>query len=240
MYLMTIIFFLAQNTLTPAELYNRGNEHYENSDYAKAIEMYEQAASRIDNARLFYNLGNSYFKSGRIGKAILNYRKAQILAPRDSEIKHNLSFVRNYRVDKVKVMSNPIAGLFSDLFHFFSMFETQVLATFLFFITAVFASFYIIYRKSIFGHLLIISAFICTLFFINWLVWAQELNAHSAVIIVPETTALSGPGEDYKEILVIHDGTEVNIRERRGAYLLIQLPGGLGGWVPQDALERIF
>src|SRR5213078_1952635 len=50
------------------------------------------------------------------------------------------------------------------------------------------------------------------------------------VVVVPEVNALSGPGEEFKQILLLHDGTEVRIRELRGDYLLVQVPGGGGGW----------
>jgi tetratricopeptide (TPR) repeat protein len=238
--MIIFLFVFTQSTLTPTKLYNQANEYYAGGDYAEAIEMYEQAASQVSNAKLFYNLGNSYFKSGKIGKAILNFRKARLLAPRDSDIKHNLAFARNYRVDKIKAASSPITRLFSNLFHFFSMYEAQILTTILFIITAIFISLYIIFRKNIYGYVVLACAVLCILFFINWYVWIQELNARHAVVLATETTALSGPGEDYKEILVIHDGIEVSLRERRGIYALIQLPGGMGGWVPQNTLEEIY
>jgi uncharacterized protein YgiM (DUF1202 family) len=51
---------------------------------------------------------------------------------------------------------------------------------------------------------------------------------------------MSGPGEEYKHILTLHDGAEVRIREERQNYVLIQLPGGLGGWIEKESLEEIF
>jgi uncharacterized protein YgiM (DUF1202 family) len=59
------------------------------------------------------------------------------------------------------------------------------------------------------------------------------------VVIAPEVSAMSGPAEDYKKIIVLHDGVEVKVRERRGDYFLIQLPRGIGGWLPVDAVEEI-
>jgi len=52
--------------------------------------------------------------------------------------------------------------------------------------------------------------------------------------------AYSCPGEDYKEILEIHDGAELKIREERNGYYLIQLPGGIGGWVKTEGVEKVF
>jgi len=60
------------------------------------------------------------------------------------------------------------------------------------------------------------------------------------VVVVPEVSAQSGPGQEYKEIILVHDGTEGLIKEQRGDYILIQLPGGVGGWVKKDAVEPVF
>jgi len=71
-------------------------------------------------------------------------------------------------------------------------------------------------------------------------VWAGEVSAQPAVVVAPEVNVLSGPGEEFKQILLLHDGTEVRIRERRGGYLLVQMPGGSGGWIRSEAVERIY
>jgi hypothetical protein len=44
---------------------------------------------------LLFNYANAEFKAGSLGKAIAAYRRAELLAPRDSEIRANLAFVRN-------------------------------------------------------------------------------------------------------------------------------------------------
>ena len=41
---------------------------------------------------LLFNYGNAEFKSGNLGKAIAAFRRAELLAPRDSEIRANLRF----------------------------------------------------------------------------------------------------------------------------------------------------
>ncbi len=231
------LFALSQTT---TDLYNQGNNYYEEGNYAQAIEAYESAAQQRAHAYLYYNLGNSYFKTGKIGKAILNYRKAYFLAPRDVDIAHNLSFARNYRIDKITEVRNPIISLWSNVLHSLSMREAQVLTTIFFMIASILLSYYIIFRARFFIYLTVISALLCAIFFLNWQVWNHELNQRNAVITSPEVSALSGPGEDYKEIIVVHDGSEVRIRELRGNYALIQLPGGIGGWIPADALENIY
>lgn len=57
---------------------------------------------------------------------------------------------------------------------------------------------------------------------------------------MPEVKSTSGPGDEYKEILEIHDGTEAKIIEERSGYYLIQLPGGIGGRVKSESIEKVF
>ena len=71
-------------------------------------------------------------------------------------------------------------------------------------------------------------------------VWTNEIAERPAVVVVPEVNALSGPSEEFKQILLLHDGTELRIRETRGDYLLVQIPGSGGGWLRKDAVERVY
>ena len=235
-----LIMILTQFELGPVESYNLGNAYFEEGKYSEAIAAYEQASRGLSNATVFYNLGNAYFKKGMHGKAIVNYRRARFISPRDRDIAHNLDFARNYRVDKMSSASSPVIRLLAGVFQFLSLYEAQILTTILFVIGSVLVSLYVVYRRSIIGYGVLAVGFVCILCFVSWQVWAAEMSSRPAVIISREVRALSGPGEDYKEIVAIHDGAEVKVRDKRGDYLLIQLPGGIGGWVSVDAVEEIF
>jgi hypothetical protein len=237
---VAIIFTVLYSVLSPTELYNEGNQLFEAGDYAAAVKSYERAAETTSNAQLFYNLGNSYFKTGKIGKAILNYRRASFLAPRDADIAFNLAFARHYRVDKTKTTTNPFEKGFTRIMHLCSMHDAQVVTSVFFVITCVALSLFIIYRRKAFSYVIYLFAVVCIFFFICWQSWHAELTSHVGVVIVPEVRALSGPADDYKDILVLHDGTEITVRDRRNDYALIQLPGGLGGWVEQNAIAEIY
>lgn len=231
---------LAQFDLNSNELYRKGNAYYQQGKYGEAIVAYEQVSEEITNSRVFYNLGNSYFKRGMLGKAILNFRKAHFLSPRDDDIAYNLDFARNYRVDRIADMRSPILALLSKIFRFVSLFETQLLATSLFLFSILLLSLLLIYRRKIFLYAFIGVIVLCLFFSISWQSWRAEITGSYAVVVAPEVSATSGPGGNYKEIIVVHDGAEVSVRETRGGYALIQLPGGIGGWVPTNTLEYIF
>ena len=238
-FLATFLLF-AQFELNPTDLYKKGNAYYEQGKYAEAIAAYELVSTKLSNAQVFFNLGNSYFKQGMLGNAVLNFRRAHFLSPRDGDIKYNLEFVRNYRVDKISAARNPVVELLSGIFHYTSLYESQILTAAFFMITIFSLSLLIVYRRNILFYFAVISGIICLFIFIGWQVWGAELAANNAVIIAPEVSAVSGPGVDYKEIIILHDGAEIKVRETRGDYCLIQLPGGVGGWVPRDAFEYVY
>ncbi|MEO0185069.1 MAG: tetratricopeptide repeat protein [candidate division WOR-3 bacterium] len=222
------------------QLYNTGNKYYAEGNFQSAIECYEKALLNTKNKDIYYNLGNAYFKMGKIGKAIVQYRRAYTLYPRDGDILYNLNFLRNFRPDKIMSMPNPFFQFLDRSFHYLSPDESHILSSIAFLAISIFLSLYLILRNKIF----VWSSIFCSLFFLYFLVssslWQAEKNSNSAVVVERELKAYSGPGEEYKEILVIHDGTEARIQEERNGYYLIQLPGGIGGWVRMDGVERIF
>jgi len=234
-----LLIWLLAIQLSTCDLYNQANQAYEKEDYAKSIELYEQAASNTKNGLLYYNLGNAYFKSGQIGKALLNYNRARFIAPRDQDINANIQFIRNYRIDKNLIIESPIIKIISILFHFVSWQEAMFLSAIIFFLTIILIALAIIFYQRIFGYIAIGAGVIFIYLFITWQIWQWEKSSARAVIVATEVTLRSGPGLDYKDILIGHDGLEVKILESRGEYFLVQFPGG-GGWVEAKSIEKIF
>ncbi len=234
---LTLLVVLA---LAPIDAYNRGNQLYAQKDYAGAALAYEQALKAGPSADAHYNLGNALFKSGKIGAAILHYRRAHFLDPRDADIRANLAFARSYRVDKVLTVASPPARALDDAFHWLSRREATLLAGVLFTLAALSLAAWITWRWTACLVAVPLLSSLALFGFITQQVWTSEVKARPAVVVAPEVNVLSGPSEESKQILLLHDGTEVGIREVRGAYLLVQVPGGSGGWIPEHSIARIF
>jgi hypothetical protein len=238
-----MIYLLLGNLVfgqTSSELYNLGNKYYAEKDFQNAIASYEKAVELAPNARIYYNLGNAYFKANKMGRAIISYRRARFLSPRDPDIYFNLKFCRSFRIDKNLTSENPAQDMVGRVFRFFSLPEASFLAAFFFILSAAFMSIFIVFRRRFWLWIFIPAIIVFMFIFISGRSWVAEKDPRHSVITLPEVSARSGPAEDYKEILVIHDGTEVNIRSERGDYFLIQLPGGMGGWVKSADFEIVF
>ena len=109
LYIIVLLTTLIGNAQNEA-LFNRATDAYNNGDFQKAIEYYNEI---LDNgqhsAALYFNLGNAYYKLNQIAPSIYNYEKALILSPNDPEIKNNLSYARNMTLDAIEVI--PETGL---------------------------------------------------------------------------------------------------------------------------------
>ncbi len=226
--------------LGPAQAYNQGNRLYARKEFAGAAQAYEDALRGGHDARADYNLGNALFKAGRIGEAIVAYRRAHALAPRDPDVAANLAFARAYRLDKVANAEGPIGRSLEATFHRLSPRESAQAAAALCALASLALAAWIVWRVRVAALASAVLGVAAAFSFATQLVWGAEVRGRPAVVVTPEVNALSGPGEEFKQILLVHDGTEVSIREARGEYLLVQLPGGTGGWVPRTAVERVY
>ncbi len=79
-----------------AQQFEQANLLYKENKYAQAIAAYETILQQgFESGNLCYNLGNSYFKQGALGKAILNYERAKLFIPQDSDVQSNSEYARS-------------------------------------------------------------------------------------------------------------------------------------------------
>ena len=224
----------------PADLFGRGNAAYEAGNFQQALEFYDSAAEQVTSASLLYNRGNAHFKLGAIGRAIADYNRAFVLKPHDNDIRHNLAFARQYRPDKSLIIENPLARMLTDFLRLPDAATARVLAGLFFLLAFVSLALLFIRGERLFGWIALGLGVGFAYCFISAASWGAVAGAEHAVVVQPELTLRSGPGAEYKEIAVVHDGLEVSVREERPGYVLIQIPGGDGGWVEAMSVERIF
>lgn len=76
---------------------------YNNGDFNKAIEIYENVArERGVSASLLLNLGNASVKAGDYGKAMLCYERAYRIDPGNKEVKNNIAYLQSKIEDNNK------------------------------------------------------------------------------------------------------------------------------------------
>jgi hypothetical protein len=220
--------------------FGRGNAAYEAGSYPQAAALYDSAVREKPTAAAYFNRGNALFKQGQVGRAIADYNRAWVLSPADRDIRHNLAFARQYRPDKQLLLDNPLQKLLTAALRLADSASTRVLAGVMF-LVALGLSGLALWRSSrILGWLTLPAGFVFLYFLGATVSWSSVTSGTRAVVVVPELVLRSGPGAEYKDIVVVHDGLEVVIREARPGYVLVQMPGGEGGWAETAAIERIF
>jgi tetratricopeptide (TPR) repeat protein len=225
--------------LAPAGAYNQGNRLYAQKDYSGAAAAYEEALKAGPSAAAHFNLGNALFKSGKIGPAILHYRRARYLSPRDRDVAANLEFARAYRIDKVTASASPFAHGLDTALHRLSRREATVGAAVLFALTGALLAAWIVRRWTF----LVVAASLCAVAavyaFASQQAWATEVRSRPAVVVVSEVNALSGPSGDPSRSCSSTTAWKSRSARREAEYLLVQLPGG-GGWIPRNAVQRVY
>lgn len=237
--LVFILILLAQPGWV-SDCFLRANAAYEAGSYDEAIRLYDSTLLGVQSPTVYYNRGNANFRANRIGLAVADYLRAWRMAPRDPDINYNLNFARQFRVDKNPAPEGVWSRLFRTIFTLFNPPITRILTAFSFFLSALFLAGYFLWHRS---ALLIIGLVLTVLFLFGLgsvLYWRGATDRNLAVVVVPEAVLRAGPGGEYREIAAVHDGLEVRIVEHRPEWVLVQIPGGLGGWIERSALERVF
>lgn len=244
LHLVTVVW--AQSPVTPTEAMLLANQNYEAGKYAEAAAIYEAIVdSGLHNSTVYYNLGNAYFKQGDLGRAILNYRRAHMLNPRDSDIAANLSIARAQTTDKLEA---PTEGTWANLVQvmeeWLTLREATLMALGLWLLICLLLVIAIV--KPMLRRWLLIASGVIALFLVIGLfsitnrTFAVE-NTPPAVIVAPQVDVTSGPGGagQYLVEFNLHAGAEVRVLESRSGWERITLPGDLQGWVPDEAVELV-
>ena len=223
-----------------------GDSAYIKEDYAAAIQIYEALLKDGEAADVYYNLGNSYYKVGEIAKSILNYERALLLQPGNSDIRANLEVARAKTIDKVE----PTPEIFfvswtKSLINSMSVdaWAKWGIVSFILFIVALY---FFIFSKQILGKKIgFISGIILLIIVICSNLFASEqkdrlLNRNEAIIMSPSVTVRSTPSESGTSLFILHEGHKVNIKDNSmKEWKEIRLEDGKVGWVPTTAIEVI-
>lgn len=223
-----------------------GDSAYIKEDYAAAIQIYEALLKNGEAAEVYYNLGNSYYKIGEIAKAVLNYERALLLNPGNSDIRANLEIARAKTIDKVE----PVPEVFfvSWIKALINSMSVDAWATWgiISFILLIIALYFFIFSKQIMGKKIgFISGIIFLIITICSNLFASQqkdelVNRNEAIVMNPSVTVRSTPSEGGTSLFILHEGRKVNVKDNSmKEWKEISLEDGKVGWIPASAIEVI-
>lgn len=220
---------------------------YIKADYLTAIRMYEEILKdKGFSAGLYMNMGNAYYKIDEIAKAILNYERAYLLDPSDSNIKFNLELARTKTVDRVV----PINQLFlivwvNKLISVLNTNQWSVMIIIFFIVSLLSLAVYFFTKRRTIKK---ISFYFLSVFFVfsilSYIFASTQMNSlkhrDTAIIMSPSVTVKSTPSDSGTELFIIHEGRKVKILDNSmKEWVEIELEDGNTGWIQVKDMEII-
>lgn len=223
-----------------------GDSAYIKNDFASAIQIYESLLQQGEAPEIYYNLGNCYYKTDDIARAILNYERALLLSPGNTDIRANLEIARSKTIDKV----TPVPEIF-----FITWIKSLVnsqssdawartgIVSFLLLLVSLAIFFFtqhIKWKKIGFSAAIL---FLIVTVLSNLFASQQKsylTNRNDAIILSPSVTVRSTPSESGTSLFVLHEGRKVEIKDSSmREWKEIRLEDGKVGWVPSSSIEVI-
>lgn len=234
------MLFANPETLTEA------NKLYHNGKYEEAVVAYESILKEgFHSVAVYYNLANSHYKLNHVAPSIYFYEKALLLDPNDPDVLNNIQFAQAMTVDEIKPI--PQVGFskfvqnFTGLMHYNSWAWLTVMLSTLSLVA--FLIYYFSYESST-KRVAFISIFFVFVFLIvsvaASLYERDRVNKQQpAIIFSVEVPLKEEPKEDSEEIVLLHEGSKVNIKERFNDWAKVELLNGTEGWITTSSIKSL-
>jgi tetratricopeptide (TPR) repeat protein len=223
-----------------SELLLQADTAYMTGDYETSQVLYETVIQEgIRDFRVYFNLGNAYYQSGDLGRALLNYRRAQEISPRDTDLGNNLVLIRKERLDLQGDETGFAEGLATLTTGGFNLSELSVVVFFMWaiwFILLGAAIFKTAWRYRLRTPLFFVGISLLTGLFLL----GGRLATHPPAVVIDEAVPVhSGPGEDYLELYQLHAAAEIYVWETKNDWVQFALTDGRLGWIPSKTVALV-
>lgn len=219
---------------------------YEQGDYESAAVQFEQLAVAFNGAPdIYYALGNCYYKQQQFAKAVLNYERCLKYDPSNEDAANNLEMAQLNCVDKIESIQPVIFMTWSDAIRdslSVDGWSNLSIAFFIAFLLCVACFFFL--RKVALRKTGFYGAIVMLILFVVALCYAHSQNnrllSHDdAIVMSPTVTLRSTPSDSGTQLLIIHEGLKVHIRQELSGWSEIELSDGNVGWMPSNQLAVI-
>ena len=212
-------------------------QYYREGRFAAALGAYENLLKNYPNdPHLYYNIGNCYFKMGSRGLAIANYYRAFRLAPRDTDIRHNLTLSLEAAGERFVPAGMPV--ILHKAFFSLTILELKGLTILSLLLFCVLAGFWLCKRKA--GWLVCISLAVLLLMS-GWYFCRNHADAVSlAVVAAPTAELRSGPGNNFPASANVAQGHLLVVLDSKDHWDEVIIKSqAIKGWIAANDLEKI-
>lgn len=211
------------------------------SEYAAAGQTWRGILSDdFQSGTVYYNAGNAFMRAGQFGRAIASYRKAKLYRPRDPFLDANLRQALTAAPGKLPDAPAPWWTLVFFWTSWLSVPEKVYGAAIAGALGAALVLGGFAWRKRSFYWASAGVTVVALLLAVDASIAYTEATASNRAVIVAETTARKGMGENYEPAFnqPLKDGAEVTVVERNGGWVLANVPGIGTGWIRREQLAE--
>ena len=243
--LVLYCFCLLSVSVVCAVTKEEADKSYSQEKYGQAVQQYELLLKQGENAGIYYNLGNAYYRMHDIAHAVLNYERAALRDPGNSDIRFNLALARSKTQDKIV-----------DTDQFFVLYWCHSLvnahstdgwgrmalgAFFLLLVACLLARFLekpLLRRLA--TYLAVLLLVLVIVFNVCAAVQRSQFLDKTGAIIMKTAPIKSTPANSGNMLFTLHPGTKVKITDdTMEKWKEITLPDGKKGWISSSSMELI-
>lgn len=233
----------ATATVTKAQ----ADSAYAHEDYETAAGIYEQLIRENgESAQVYFNLGNAYYRQDKMARAILNYERAALFDPGDSDIRFNLDMARSKTVDKIVPESELFfVTTFRSLVLSMSVGGWAWLAIAAFVLMLIAVGVYLFVPEMWAQKMGFVSALLLLIVcvFANVAAYQQLRQIEQrtgAIIMAPSVVVKSTPSDSGTDLFILHEGTRVRVvDDSMRDWCEIRMADGKEGWMQKSKMEVI-
>ena len=245
-FVVFVLFLSMAGFAQNGPLFEQGKELYKADKYIEAVNSWMKVLENNQHsASLYYNLGNAHYKLNNIGPSIYYYEKALLLSPNDSDIKNNLAFAENARVDAIEPLPKTIFYKWyhsiSDQLTFDGWAQAVVVLSMSF--VLLFLLYYFSYSEAK-KRLYFVSALFSILVLgmalsMAFSTFDDAIKDQPAIIFSESIEVREAPSLGSEISFNLHEGTKVQIIERDTDWVRIEIANGKDGWIPVTDLKEL-
>lgn len=242
--ILILMIFLPMSALAVSKA--EADSAYAQQKYQVAIKQYEQLLKQGVSSDLYYNLGNAYYRTDDITRAIINYERALLLSPGDSEIRFNLQLARSKTIDKITPESEMFfVTWYHSLVNMMSVDGWAFTALLSLALAVILALVYLFSERIWLRKLGFFTGLFLLFVFIMSNVFASQqktklFERSGAIVISSAATVKSTPAKNGTDLFVLHEGTRVEITDdSMKDWKEIKLADGKEGWIESKRIELI-
>jgi tetratricopeptide (TPR) repeat protein len=225
----------------PGALFYQANIYYQESKYDAAIKGYERLIDRgLESGNLYYNLGNCYFKKGDFGLAVLNYERARVLIPNDSDLKSNYDYALQRLNLDPQVFGNLFDRVVNGLFQAMTINYLTILLSVIYIVLIIsfMLNLFLGTFKRFSGGLicLLLALFILSAFALN-----RKINYLNkvAIVVIKEADVKFEPLENATTYFKLSEGSKVEVVEKAQDWYKIRRFDKKLGWANKSAFIKL-